>query len=218
MPEETGTGGSTEGVARERIPSIFRAIRPTLAFLVLLLALSTVAYPGLVREVAKLATPHTANGSILTFPNGTAYGSSLLGQNVTNPALFWLRPSLIDYQAFTGAGGEVPYGPTNPALLNLTQYYISVYGLNNTTVPIDLVAPSASGLDPDLYPEAVLVQIPRVALNSHLTQSWLMSFVTARVTQAAGFVGPQYINVVTLDRDLLAYLPAGATFAAAPAT
>lgn len=179
-------------------------VRPTVILLVLLTLTGGAALPGLVTGFAQTVTPGSANGSILTHPNGTAYGSSLLGQNITDPALFWPRPSLIDYQAFTGAGGEVPYGPTDPALVNWTLYYIAVEGLGNGSVPLSAVSLSASGLDPDISPAAALVQIPRVSAHSNLTESFLLSFVNSHVEGPfGGFLGPQYVNVLKLDLDLL---------------
>jgi potassium-transporting ATPase KdpC subunit len=179
-------------------------VRPTLILLVLLALTGGAALPGLVTGFAQTVTPGSANGSILTHPNGTAYGSSLLGQNITDPALFWPRPSLTDYQAFTGAGGEVPYGPTDPALVNWTLYYIARDGLTNATVPLDAVSLSASGLDPDISPAAALIQIPRVSAHSNLTESFLLSFVNSHVEgPLGGFLGPQFVNVLELDVDLL---------------
>ena len=161
--------------------------------LVLLVVLTGAVYPLVFTELTYAVTPATATGGNIT-----------LGQNLTDPALFWLRPSLIDWQPYSGAGSEVPYGPVDPALVNATKAYIAEYGLQNVTVPLDLVAPSESGLDPDLLPGAVLVQIPRVAHFSGLTQGGLLALVDASVIQpTAGFVGPSYVNVIALDQTLL---------------
>jgi K+-transporting ATPase ATPase C chain len=132
--------------------------------------------------------------------------SGLIGQNITNESLFWLRPSLTDYNT-TRSSGEAPYGPTDPNLVNLTRYYIGLYGLNNTSVPLDLVGNSQSGFDPDLTPEAALVQIPRVSAHTNLSVEYLTGFVQDHITQPElGFIGPQYVDVITLDTDLLTVL------------
>jgi potassium-transporting ATPase KdpC subunit len=186
------------------------SVRAAGVFLVLLLLFAGLAYPGALTELATIETPGTAGGSLLHAPNGTVWGSALIGENITNPAMFWLRPSEIDDQAFLGAGSEVPPGPTDPALLNETDYYIAQEGLNNTTVPIDLVTPSASGLDPDLTPAAVLVQVPRVAHYSGLSEAFLTGLVNAHIHHPdAGVFGTSWVNVVELDVDLLADLPPG---------
>lgn len=166
------------------------------AGIALLILVSGVAYPYAFSVVAEAFTPSTATG-----------GNISLGENITNPALFWLRPSLIDFQPYTGAGYEIPYGPIDPALYNQTLAYIHEYGLTNVTVPLNLVSPSASGLDPDITPEAAFVQIPRVAHFSHLSQEALMRLVDAAiVTPPAGFVGPSYVDVIALDTTLIAVL------------
>jgi len=204
-------------------------LRASLTLLACLVVVAGLAYPGAITVFAQLANPAGANGSLVFYPNGTAYGSSLIGENITNPSLFWLRPSLIDDQTFNATGGsnapgdEVPYGPTDPNLRNSTQYYVDAYfnatgnmtaaELANLSVPVDLVTPSASGLDPDLTPAAVLVQIPRVAYYSGLHQSFLVSFVLAHVQgPLLGAFGPRYVNVVALDVALLPMLPAGTTY------
>ncbi|HXQ94586.1 MAG TPA: potassium-transporting ATPase subunit C [Thermoplasmata archaeon] len=188
--EAAGTGLAPD------LPFRWPSGRAMVTFLVLMVLLLGAAYPYVFSEVAAVASPATATGANIT-----------LGQNITNPALFWMRPSLIDYQPFTGAGNEVPYGPTNPALYNQTQLYIQEYGLANVTVPLNLVSPSDSGLDPDITPESALVQIPRVAHFSHLSQSALMQLVdTAIVPPSAGFNGPAYVDVISLDRTLIALL------------
>jgi K+-transporting ATPase ATPase C chain len=176
-------------------------------FVVFLMVVGGLGYTIVVTSFAQYVTPGTANGSLVVAANGTIIASELLGQNITNSSLFWLRPSLVDYQAFTNAGNETPYGPTNPELRNLTLYYIAQYGLTNVTVPIDLVSPSASGLDPDITPESALLQIPRVALHTGLSQAYLTTLVQAWVTPpTAGLFGASYVNVLDLDRALLAEL------------
>ena len=193
---------SSAGLAPDppyRAPSL----RSLLGLLALVVLLGGFVYPAAVTAFAQAVQPAAANGSLLYDANGTAIGSSLIGQNISSPSLFWLRPSLTDYEATTGSG-ESPYGPTDPALANLTWYYIREYDLNGTTVPLALVAPSESGIDPDVTPEAALVQIPRVAFFTNLSTSFLTGLVERHVqSPILGFLGPSYVNVIELDLDLL---------------
>jgi K+-transporting ATPase ATPase C chain len=170
--------------------------RAVVTLLVLTILLLGAVYPLAFSYVAEVVTPSTATGANIS-----------LGQNITNPMLFWMRPSPIDYQPFTGAGNEVPYGPTNPALYNETELYIQEYGLQNVSVPLNLVSPSESGLDPDITPESALVQVPRVAHFANLTQEALLQLVNSSIVQpVGGFIGPQYVDVIELDQTLIALL------------
>jgi potassium-transporting ATPase KdpC subunit len=193
------------GLAKDP-PFRWPSARPVVVGIVLLTLVSGVAYPYVFSLVAETLTPSTADGGNIT-----------LGQNITNPKLFWLRPSIIDYQPYSGAGLEIPYGPVDPLLYNQTLLYIQEYGLQNVSVPLNLVSPSASGLDPAVTPEAALVQIPRVAHFSNLTQSALLRLVDAAIiSPEAGFIGPAYVDIVSLDLTLLALenstvITAGAT-------
>jgi K+-transporting ATPase ATPase C chain len=195
LPADLSASIEVEGTGLAKDPPLrWPSARAVGTGLVLLILVTGVAYPWVFTEVTYAISPSTATGANLT-----------LGQNITDPALFWERPSLIDYEPFSGAGGEVPYGPVDPALINETEAYIAEYGLENVTVPLNLVSPSESGLDPDITPEAALVQIPRVAHYSNLTESALLQLVNASIHQpTAGFIGPQYVNVISLDETLLA--------------
>ncbi|MCI4355860.1 MAG: potassium-transporting ATPase subunit C [Thermoplasmata archaeon] len=174
-------------------PFRWPSARSLVASVVLLTLLTGLAYPFVFTEAAHYLTPATASGGNIT-----------LGQNITDPALFWLRPSGIDYQPYSGNASEVPYGPVDPALLNETKAYIAEYGLTNVTVPLELVSQSQSGLDPDITPEAALVQIPRVAHFSNLSQSVLLGLVNDSIVHpTGGFIGPQYVDVIALDQALL---------------
>jgi potassium-transporting ATPase KdpC subunit len=197
ISSDLSTIGEAEGTGLAADPPFrWPSTRAVVALLVLSVVLLGAAYPYVFSVVASVAVPGTATGANIT-----------LGQNITNPELFWMRPSLIDYEPFSGAGSEVPYGPTNPALYNQTEMYIAEYGLANVTVPLNLVSPSESGLDPDITPESALVQIPRVAHFTNLTQGALLQIVdTSIVPPVGGFIGPAYVDVISLDQTLIALL------------
>jgi K+-transporting ATPase ATPase C chain len=181
-------------------------VRGALVVLALSVLIFGFVYPGVVTVFAQLVTPGTANGSLLTH-NGTVVGSSLIAQNLSTPYLFWERPSLIDYNVLNGSSTN--YGPSDPALaawFNETIAYMALYGnwTVNASVPMSFAANSGSGLDPDLVPEAVLVQMPRVAANSGLSNETLLNLINGQIVQPyAGFIGTAYINVLKLDLALL---------------
>jgi potassium-transporting ATPase KdpC subunit len=210
----TGSGVPTRAppppLARRKAPRAHTLgvhIRATAVFLVLSILLSGFAYPAVVVAIAQVIEPDSANGSLLHYPNGTVAGSALIAQNTSAPYLFWSRPSLTDYN--TTLGADTPPGPTDPALgqlINETLNYTREYGnfTVNATLPFWFVAPSASSIDPDLTPEAVLVQIPRVSEATNLSIAVLTSLVNSHIqTSIVPFVGVSYIDVLELDLDLL---------------
>ncbi|HKN07834.1 MAG TPA: potassium-transporting ATPase subunit C [Thermoplasmata archaeon] len=178
-------------------------LRATALFLVLALLVSGVAYPVVVTGIAELVDPAIANGSLLRDPNGTVVGSSLIAQNTSAPYLFWERPSLTDYN--TTLGTDTPPGPSDPALgalLNETIAYMDqAWNFSaNHTLPDWLVTPSGSDLDPDLVPQAVLIQVPRVAAATNESIAFVTQFVNAHITNPViPFIGVAYVNVLELD-------------------
>ena len=183
-------------------------VRAALVLVVLTVLFSGAAYPIAVTEVAHLLDPGAAAGSLLTGPGGVVIGSRLVAQNLSVPYLFWARPSLSDYN--TTLGAVSPPGPTDPALralLNETLSYMRLYGnfTVNASVPLEFAGPSASSLDPDLTPEAVLVQVPRVAAQAHLALGVVTDLVNAHITApVVPGVGVAYVNVLELDLALIA--------------
>ncbi len=189
----------------------FRAppVRAVIGLLVIFVVLGGVAYPLAVDGFARGTGGFNAVGGFVAGGNAAQLAELRIGENITNESLFWLRPSLDDYNT-TLESGEEPFGPTDPNLVNLTRYYIGVYGLNNTTAPIELVSPSESGLDPDLDPAAALVQIPRISLHTNLSEAYLTSFVQAHVEEPVlGIFGAPVVNVLQLDFDLIDLLHDG---------
>jgi potassium-transporting ATPase KdpC subunit len=64
--------------------------RPAVSLFVLLTVVTGVVYPLAVTGVAKVVFPQQAAGSLIV-KDGKAVGSSLIGQNFTDPKYFWGR-------------------------------------------------------------------------------------------------------------------------------
>jgi len=189
--------------------SIAGHLRATLIFLALMVLVSGVAYPLVVTGIADVIAPGNASGSLLEYPgNHTVVGSYLVAQNLSAPFLFWERPSLTDYNLLNGSAS--PPGPTDPALaalLNETIAYIKQYGefTVNATLPFWWVAPSGSSVDPDLVPEAVLIQVPRVANATGLGIPTLQTLVNNHIVNPlVPYLGVPYVDVLQLDLALYA--------------
>lgn len=179
-------------------------LRPAVSLFVLLTAVTGVVYPLAVTGIAKAAFPGAAGGSLIV-KDGKAVGSSLIGQNFTDPKYFWGRPSAtgpMPYNASASSGSN--QGPLNPALVDAVKGRIEALKAanpdNKLAIPPDLVNASASGLDPHISPEAAAYQVARIARERRL----LVADVKALVDQHTegrqwGVFGEPRINVLQLN-------------------
>jgi len=182
-------------------------IRATCVIFTLLTVITGVLYPAAVTLCAQAAFPRQAQGS-LVLRDGTPIGSSLLGQSVEDPGLFWGRPSATGPFANNPLGGSGSnQGPTNPALLTAVQERCE--RLRNAdpdqqdAIPIELVTASGSGLDPHISPAAALYQAPRVARVRGLPVEQVRELIREHVEPPTfGFLGQPRVNVMLLNLAL----------------
>ena len=86
------------------------------AITVVLVVLCGIIFPLLLFAIGQIAFPTQANGSLITDRQGHVIGSSLIGQQFTQPVYFHGRPSAVGYN---GAGSDSSaLGPTNPQLIS----------------------------------------------------------------------------------------------------
>jgi K+-transporting ATPase ATPase C chain len=187
-------------------------IRPALMSLLIFTVLVGLLYPLVVTGIAQLVFPHQANGSLIV-QNGQTVGSTLIGQQFTDPKYFWGRLSATGpypYNAAASSGSNL--GPTNPALLDEVKGRIAALKAadpgNTQPIPVDLVTSSGSGLDPDISVAAALYQLPRVARLRGLSESALRSLVDQYTHgRQLGFLGEPRVNVLQLNLALDALKP-----------
>lgn len=182
----------------------FSGLRPALVLTVLLTILSCGLYPLAVMGIGKLAFAHQANGSLIV-DKGVVTGSELIGQSFTSDRYFNSRPSAAGkgYDGTASSGSNM--GPTSKALADRIKGDIALRRSQGVTgaIPADLVTASASGLDPDLSPEAALAQVGRVARVRKLSPDALRSLVEQSTRQPLlGFIGEPHVNVLLLNRQL----------------
>jgi len=182
-------------------------IRPAVSLFVVLTAVTGVVYPLAVTGVAKAAFPNQAAGSLIV-QDGKTVGSSLIGQNFTDPKYFWGRPSATSPMAYNGQGsGGSNLGPLNPALTDAVKGRVDALRAadpgNRAPVPVDLVTASASGLDPEISVAAAHYQVARIARLRGLAPEAVEGIV-ARHTQGRlfGLLGEPRVNVLDMNLEL----------------
>src|SRR5882762_3520096 len=163
-----------------------------------------VLYPLAVTGAAKLLFPHRANGS-LVLANGKIVGSQLIGQPFLSPTYFHPRPSAAGTGYDSLASGGSNLGPTNHQLADRLQSQAAELRAENPgkPIPADLLTTSASGLDPDISPEAADFQVPRIARARSISEADLRALVRAHTKpRQFSFLGEPRVNVLELNLGL----------------
>jgi K+-transporting ATPase ATPase C chain len=165
--------------------------------------LTGMIYPFTVMVIATTAFPYQAHGSLIV-EDGSVVGSELISQNFSLPRYFQGRPSATSgfpHNAASSGGSNL--GPTNPILLSEVADRIKALhdlGISGP-VPSDLVTASASGLDPDLSLDAVLLQVPIVARERNINETDVRNLVLSYTVDPLPFAQP-YVQILSLNRAL----------------
>ncbi|WP_166304071.1 K(+)-transporting ATPase subunit C [Bradyrhizobium sp. 2S1] len=195
---------------------MLREIRPAILVLVLLTAITGLAYPLAITGIAGVIFPRQAQGSLIE-KDGKVIGSALIGQEFKEDKYFHGRPSATvapdpndssktvpaPYNAANSGGSNL--GPTSKALNDRIKDDVEKLKAENPTasVPVDLVTTSASGLDPDISPDAALFQVPRVAKARSMSEDAVHQLVTQNTQgRFAGVLGEPRVNVLALNLAL----------------
>jgi K+-transporting ATPase ATPase C chain len=191
-------------------------IRPAIMMLFVLTLITGLAYPLAMTGIAETLFPKNAGGSLIE-RDGKVVGSALIGQEFKSDRYFHGRPSATlgpdpadpsksvvqPYNAANSMGSNL--GPTNRALATRVEEDVNRLKQENPNmpVPIDLVTTTASGLDPDISPEAAFFQVPRIAKARGLSEERVRQLIEAHVEQRIlGVLGEPRVNVLQLNLAL----------------
>jgi K+-transporting ATPase ATPase C chain len=177
--------------------------------LLLLTAITGVAYPLLATGLAQLFFSHQANGSLIVDKvSGKVAGSGLIGQTFSDPRYFWGRPSATaPFPTNAGTSSGSNQGARNPALIEAVTARIKALKdadpANTAPVPVDLVTASASGLDPHISVAAAQFQVDRVARARNLAPAAVAALVREHTEPPTlGVLGETRVNVLELNLAL----------------
>ena len=195
---------------------MLREIRPAIVLLLVLTAITGVAYPLAMTGIAGALFPAKAQGSLIE-KDGKVIGSALIGQEFKDDKYFHGRPSAtlapdpndssktvsVPYNAANSGGSNL--GPTSKALADRLKEDVDKLKAENpnAAVPVDLVTTSASGLDPDISPEAAQFQVPRVAKARNMPEDQLRQLVVSNTEgRWLDLLGEPRVNVLALNLAL----------------
>lgn len=179
---------------------ILPALRLTLICIVVFIGLYTLLIFGIAQSA-----PNSGKGERVTV-NNMIVGYKLEGQSFTADNYFNSRPSAAGYNAAGSSGSNK--GPSNLDYLKQVQDRVDSFlvhnpGVKKEDIPSELVTASGSGLDPDISPKAVYIQVKRIATARGLSEQKVKALIDNHIEQPLlGMFGTSKINVLKLNIEL----------------
>ncbi|MGB7546220.1 MAG: potassium-transporting ATPase subunit KdpC [Terracidiphilus sp.] len=179
--------------------------KTSIRFTIVTTILLGLGYPLFITGIAAVIFPHKAAGSLIKLKDGTVVGSELIAQSFTSDKYFHPRPSAAGKGYDATASGGSNLAQSNKTLVTRIQGDIDKLAAQNPgkPVPIDLVTTSASGLDPDITPDAAFYQASRVAKARNLSEDSVRKLIDQHITsRQLGLLGEPRVNVLDLNLAL----------------
>ena len=187
--------------------SFLRQLRPAFIAVVVMTLLCGVIYPLVATAIGQAAFNDNADGSLIR-RDGVVVGSELIGQSFVVPEYFHPRPSAAGDGYDGGASSPSNLGPLNPDLLAAVEERAVAYREENgmapgSSVPVDAVTASGSGLDPHISIANARLQIGRVAEARGLAADAVAEMVDGHTDgRYLGVLGEPGVNVLELNLAL----------------
>jgi len=170
-----------------------------------------IVYTGVVTGIAQLIFPDKANGSIIEV-DGKKYGCELLGQQYTDDAHMWGRIMNIDVSTYKDENGKTLMYASPLNLSPASEEYKALVAerveklrktnpdMDETTIPVDLVTCSGSGLDPHISPAAAEYQVVRIAKANQMTEDEVRDIIDKCTDgRFLGVFGEKTVNVLKVN-------------------
>lgn len=170
-----------------------------------------ILYTGIVTGLAQLLFPDKANGSIIEV-DGKKYGCELLGQQYTDDAHMWGRIMNIDVSTYQDEDGNTLMYAAPSNLSPASEEYEELVAerveklraanpdMDETTIPVDLVTCSGSGLDPHISPAAAEYQVARIAKTNDMAEDEVRTIIEKCTSgRFLGVFGEETVNVLKVN-------------------
>ncbi|MGV9286565.1 potassium-transporting ATPase subunit C [Streptomyces sp. NPDC003719] len=203
------------------LTSTARLLGAALRALLVLTAVTGIAYPLAITGIAQGLFPGRANGSEIS-ADGRVVGSSLIGQSYHLPPngapdLRWFqgRPANglgtnnVNTRYDLILSGATNRSADSPELVRwvrdaraavVRDNSVPGHRIDPADVPADAVTSSGSGLDPDISPEYANLQVRRVAARNGLPVQEVRKLVAEHTeARTLGFIGEPRVNVLQLN-------------------
>ncbi len=183
---------------------MLKEIKTSLILFLLLAVITGLAYPMFITGIAKVIFPENSSGSLVT-KDGKVIGSELIGQQFERPEYFHPRPSKAGSGYDSMASGASNLSPTSKKLEDDISARFKALSEENpgAEIPVDLLTASASGLDPEISPQAAMFQLPRVAKARNMDESAVKGLIEKHTKgRFLGIFGEPRVNVLLLNMDL----------------